>query len=241
MRPFIFPTAVMVLTTTCFAQISFGGKQIDFGVKRKKPGTPQVTLVGPASYDSGSKLSLQFKVSNFDESKGFHVYSQLPCITSETAEKVSDETYKIDVTINPVEIDGECQITMLGLAKSESVTTRVGYKAKHIDTAKLLASLSEFIQHKSWQVKPANGKGYTLNLQMVQPAPADAQVRSAMLKDPQLPLVSMMAVQAPNKVSLTRLGCVMEGTFSGSTATLKPSAVLPAESCPDGPVVIQGN
>ena len=164
MRPFIFPAAVMVLTTTCFAQISFGGKQIDFGVKRKKPGTPQVTLVGPASYDSGSKLSLQFKVSNFDESKGFHVYSQPPCITSETAEKVSDETYKIDVTINPVEIDGECQITMLGLAKSESVTTRVGYKAKHIDTAKLLASLSEFIQHKSWQVKPANGKGYTLNL-----------------------------------------------------------------------------
>lgn len=62
-----------------------------------------------------------------------------------------------------------------------------------------------------------------------------------MLKDPQLPLVSMMAVQSPNKVSLTRMGCVMEGTFNGSTATLKPSATLPAESCPDGPVVIQGN
>jgi hypothetical protein len=241
MRPFIFPAAVMVLTTTCLAQLSIGGKQIDFGVKRKKPGTPEMKLLGPASYDSGSKLSLQFKVSNFDESKGFHVYTQIPCITSEALEKVGEETYKIDITINPVEIDGECQITMLGLAKSESVTTRVGYKAKHIDNSKLLASLSEFIQHKSWQVKPANGKSYTLNLQMVQPAPADAEVRSAMLKDPQLPLASMMAVQMPNKVSLTRMGCIMEGTFSGSTATLKPSAMLPPDSCPDGPVVIQGN
>ena len=126
------------------------------------------------------------------------------------------------------------------LAKSESVTTRVGYKAKHIDNSKLLASLSEFIQHKSWQVKPANGKSYTLNLQMGQPAPADAEMRSAMLKDPQLPLASMMAVQMPNRVSLTRMGCIMEGTFSGSTATLKPSAMVP-ERCPDGPVVIQGN
>ena len=62
--------------------------------------------------------------------------AQPPCITSEMAEKVSDETYKIDVTINPVEMDGECQITMLGLAKSESVTTRLAYKAKHIDTAR---------------------------------------------------------------------------------------------------------
>src|ERR1700733_386107 len=241
MRIFLFPAAVMVLTTTCFAQISFGGKQIDFGVKRKKPGTPQVMLAGPASYESGSKLSLQFKVSNFDESKGFHVYTQLPCIASEMAEKVSDETYKIDITINPVEMDGECQITMLGLAKSESVTTRLAYKAKHIDTAKMLASLSEFIHHKSWQVKPANAKGYTLNLQMVQDAPPDAEVRSAMLKDPQLPVPSMMAVQAPNKVSLTRMGCIMEGTVSGSTAKLKPSAMLPAESCPDGPVVLQAN
>jgi hypothetical protein len=93
-----------LLTTTCLAQISLGGKQIDFGVKRKKPGTPEVKLLGPASYDSGSKLSLQFKVSNFDESKGFHVYTQLPCITSEAPEKVSEETYRSTSPSTPLRL-----------------------------------------------------------------------------------------------------------------------------------------
>ncbi len=41
-----------------------------------------------------------------------------------------------------------------------------------------------------------------------------------MLKDPQFPVPSTMVVQMPNKASLTRMGCVMERTFSGYTAML---------------------
>ena len=63
----------MALDNNLFRRISFGGKQIDFGVKRKSR-TPQVTLVRPCELQLGGELSLQFKVSNFDESKGFHVW-----------------------------------------------------------------------------------------------------------------------------------------------------------------------
>ena len=161
---------------------------------------------------------------------------ELPCITSETAEKVSDE----NLTINPVEIDGECQFDAWA-GQEQSVTTRVGYKANVYRHRKVigLALRVPFTQEHR-QVK-LTGKGYTLNLGMWSSLRlADAQVRSAMLKDPQASVGMDDSSAGPEQVDLTQLGCVMEGTFSCSTATLKPSAVLPAGELPDGRVSNSG-
>lgn len=76
MHRITLPLALVILTASCSAQLSLGGKKIDFGVKRKKT-TAEVTLFNPATYTSGNTVSWQFKLNNFDESKGISVYMQI--------------------------------------------------------------------------------------------------------------------------------------------------------------------
>ena len=140
MRLLTLPLAVVILAASCSAQLSLGGKTIDFGVKRKKPPTAEVMLLSPATYTSGMKVSLQFKLNNFDESKGISVYMQNPCSAPEPAVKISPGVYKVDINISLSDIDGQCQITLRGLAQNESVTTLISYKQNRVDMAKIAAS-----------------------------------------------------------------------------------------------------
>ena len=240
MRLFTLPLALVILTASCSAQLSLGGNKIDFGVKRKKPPTAEVILLNPATYTSGSNVSLQFNLNNFDESKGISVYMQNPCHSSETVVKVSPGVYKVDIGINLSDIDGQCQITLRGLAQNESVTTLISYKQNRVDIAKIAAALHEFINHKNWLATTSSGTSYTLQQASIQDDGLADHAVVAMLRDPKIPVPSMLAVTNPNKVQMTRLGCIMEGTFSGSTATLKRSQMVPASSCPEGDVTLQG-
>jgi hypothetical protein len=240
MRLITFPLALFLLVANCSAQLSLGGKKIDFGIKRKKATTAEVILLNPATYTSGNKISLQFKLNNFDESKGISVYMQNPCSAPETATKVSPGVYKVDININPSDIDGQCQITLRGLAQNESATISLPYKENRVDIAKIAAALHAFIGHKTWVATTSTGTNYTLQQSMLQDDGTVDHPLVAMLRDPKIPVASMLAVELPNKVHMTHMGCMMEGTFSGSTATLKRSPVVPASSCPDGDVTLQG-
>lgn len=240
MRLLTLPLALVILAASCSAQLSLGGRTIDFGVKRKKPPTAEVILLSPATYTSGTKVSLQFKLNNFDESKGISVYMQNPCSAPESAVKVSPGVYKIDININLSDIDGQCQITLRGLAQNENVTTLISYKQNRVDMAKIAASLHEFINHKAWVATTSTGTSYSLQQASIQDDGLPDHTVVAMLRDPKIPVPSMLAVTTPNKVQMTRMGCIMEGTFSGATATLKRSQMVPASSCPDGDVTLQG-
>ncbi len=240
MRLIALPLALVVFAASCSAQLSLGGKKIDFGVKRKKAPTAEVILLNPATYTSGNNVSLQFKLNNFDESKGISVYMQNPCHAAETAAKVSPGLYKVEIDINISDMDGQCQITLRGLAQNESVTTSISYKQNRVDIAKIAASLHEFINHKTWVANTSTGKSYTLQQASLQDDGSPNHPISAMLSDPKIPVPSILVVETPNKVHMSRMGCAMDGTFSGSTATLKRNPIFPPSSCPDGDVTLQG-
>ncbi len=239
MRFVTLPLTLIIFAASCSAQLSLGGKKIDFGVKRKKT-TAEVILLNPATYLSGSAVSVQFKLNNFDESKGISVYMQNPCNAAETATKISPGIYKVDININLSDMDGQCQITLRGLAQNENATILIPYKQNRVDIAKVNAALHEFISHKNWVATTSSGTSYTLQQSMLQDDGKSDHPVVAMLRDPKMPVASMLAVEAPNKVHMTRMGCIMEGTFSGTTATLKRSSIVPASSCPDGDVTLQG-
>jgi len=172
-------------------------------------------------------VSWQFKLNNFDESKGISVYMQNPCNAPEAATKVSPGIYKIDIKINLSDIDGQCQVTLRGLAQNENVTVLIPYKRNRVDIVKIAASLHEFISHKTWVATTTTGTSYTLQKASLQDDGLADHAVVAMLRNPKLPVPSMLAVMTPNKVQMTRMGCIMEGTFSGSTATLKRSQMVP--------------
>ena len=245
MRITALPLAVVLLAASCSAQISLGGKNIDFGVKRKRPPTATIVILNPATYSAGTTVSLQLKLSNFDESKGFHTYTQKPCHAG-NATLISPGLYKLDLIIDDVDIDGVCQLSMNGLAANQGATIEVPYKndqAQH--QAKLAgasANLQSFANHKTWVAKTSSGSSYTLEVASVQDIPAQDGPggKAAMLRDPKIPVPSMLVMMPPNQVQMTRMGCVMQGTFTGSIATLKPDASRPASTCPDGDITLQG-
>jgi hypothetical protein len=245
MRLIALPLATVLVAASCSAQINIGGKKIDFGVKRQKPPTAQVTLLNPASYTAGSRISLQLKIANLNDTKGISVYMQRPCQAVSDAQKVSENVYKLDITIDHADIDGHCQITLRGLAENDGATVEVPYTQDHAQhqqqDAAAEANIQQFAAHKNWIAKTSKGSSYSLQQSSVQPIPAQDGPSgvAVMLKDPKLPVPSMLTIEAPNKVRMTRLGCLMEGTFSGSSASLKRTPITPESACPDGDVTLQ--
>jgi hypothetical protein len=243
MRTPLLVLALASITLGGHAQLSLGGHQIGFDVQRKKPSTPTVTLV-PGNYVAGEKSTLQFQVKNIDDSKGITVYSQQPCVAAQNAQKVSDGLYKVDVTIESSNTDGSCQVTLISAAnKQQNATVSVPYKNNTAAIAKNLADVNAFLAHNTWVGTTSTGTSYTLhpdNSMMGVASQQAAAQHMVMLRDPKLPIPMMLVVQMPNKVSFTRLGCIMDGTFNGSKASLKPSAMRPADTCPDGAVTLEG-
>jgi hypothetical protein len=244
MRNLPIAIALAALTLSAHAQISVAGHQIGFGVKRKQTGSPTITLVNQTPYLAGTQVSVQFQFKDFDDSKGLKVYSQSPCtISSNGAQKVSDGIYKVDITLDSRETDGECPVTLSSIANQQHyATVRVPYKNNNADVAKANGELHAFLGHSTWVGTTSTGSTYTLHPDSSMPPAALKQMAATngvMLRDPKLPIPMMLVLSAPNKVSFTRLGCMMDGTFKGTTATLKPSAMVPASSCPDGAVTLE--
>ncbi|HEY6376160.1 MAG TPA: hypothetical protein VIX90_11620 [Edaphobacter sp.] len=69
--------------------------------------------------------------------------------------------YKVDININLSDADGQCQITMRGLAQNENATVLIPYKQNRVDIAKVNAALQELISHKNWVATTSSGTSYT--------------------------------------------------------------------------------
>jgi len=244
MRNSAILVAAAALTLSGQAQINVGGHQIGFGVKRKATGSPTVTLVSPTTYLAGTQVSIQFQLKDFDDSKGIKVYSQSPCtVSSQSAQKVSDGIYKVDVTLDSRDTDGECPVTLSSIANQQHYSTvRVPYRNNNAEVAKANEEVHTFLSHSTWVGTTSAGSSFTLHPDTSMPPAALKELTAKnglMLRDPKLPIPMMLVMTAPNKVSFTRMGCMMEGTFKGTTATLKPSAMVPASSCPDSAVILE--
>jgi hypothetical protein len=237
------PIVLMLLAASCSAQISIGGRNIDFGVKRKKPSSPTVKLLNPATYTAGTTVSIHLKVADFDESKGFSVYTRTPCHSQDKVEKIGDGVYKIDLVIDDTEANGSCQVSLHGLAKNDGASVDVAYQQDPALRAMRMAAYDSFVSRKTWALKHPNGSTSTLTLMQIPGMPKPEAKPNGdiglLLTDPKTSEMITMLLTRPDKILLSSEGCQMEGTLSGTTATLKPMTSYPGNKCSEGELSLQ--
>lgn len=211
----------LLLTMACSRPTNVGTEQ-----NSGNPVAPaEIKLAATTSYVSGTTQSVMVNVAKLDESKGVVASASGGCVASGPAEQVAPGSYKISVTIPAHPEDGTCSLRLASVADGGAGSVNLSYMADPEYWKRTNPVMFGFANSKVWtfhsgsdikifhllQVSP--GSGNKLGVLLV----GDSDSRAG------------MSVGADNSVVGEFEGCVIEGKFAGSMATLKP--MMAGDSC----------
>lgn len=202
----------------------------DTNVLRRSAATPEVKLTPSTNavatrYPSASTQTVAFTVGNMDESKGISVTGGNGCTINGSPEKTGASTYMVNVVIPSEAEDGNCDIGVASTASGAYMSAEVPYSADPDYFKKTAPAIYAFANSKTWTFKTSSGKTETQTVMNVQ----NSANRIAAMTKGSDDSVGVFGFSPPDQVAGTYAGCVMQGTLSNGTATLKP--ILESDEC----------
>lgn len=202
--------------------------QPNTNVSRKSSSTPEVKLMASgddAKYPSDSTQTISFTVGNLDESKGVTVTTGDNCVLKGNAEKTGSGEYKATLTIPSRAEDGHCFLGVASTANGAYTAVDINYTADPNYWKKTAPDMFAFANSKTWIFKTGTGKTQTFQVTHTE---TTGERIAAMATGPD-DATSALGFSMPDKVAGTFGGCVLQGTFSKSTATLNP--IVQTDEC----------
>ena len=217
----------LVLSTLTFNLACSRPANIDTSRQSNARSGPEaeLKLVTPTSYPSSSTQSVLVTAARLDESKGVVASAGGGCSAASTPEKNGTGTYKISVTIPSRPEDGTCSVRLVSSADGGSGSVNISYTADPGYWKKAAPAMYSFANSKTWTFH--SGENMKV-FHLLQASPTSGNKLAVLLvgdKDAR----SGMSVGADNSVMGEFDGCVLEGKFAGSMATLKP--MMAGDSC----------
>lgn len=201
--------------------------QPDTNVSRRSSSTPEIKLSASedTKYPSASTQTIAFTVGNLDESKGVTVTAGNGCELKGSAEKAGAGEYKVTLTIPSKAEDGHCYIGVASTANGAYTAVDISYTADPEYWKKTAPDMYAFANSKTWTFKTSTGKSQTFQVTHIENS---GERIAAMATGPD-DATSAFGFSLPDKVAGTFGQCVMQGTLSKDTATLKP--IVQTDEC----------
>jgi hypothetical protein len=203
--------------------------QPDTNVSRRTSSTPEVKLTasgeGETKYPSASTQTISFTVGNLDESKGVAVTAGSGCEVKGSPEKTGAGAYKVSVSIPSRAEDGDCSLSVASTATGAMASVEVSYTADPEYWKKTAPEMYAFANSKTWTFKTSAGKMQTFQVTHIENS---GERIAAMATGPD-DATSAFGFSLPDKVAGTFGQCVLQGTLSKDTATLKP--IVQTDEC----------
>lgn len=202
--------------------------QPDTNVSRRSSSTPEVKLTASGEdtkYPSASIQTISFTVGNLDESKGVAVTASSGCEVKGNPEKTAAGAYKVSVSIPSRAEDGDCSLSVASTATGAMASVEVRYTADPEYWKKAAPDMYAFANSKTWTFKTSTGKSQTFQVTHIENS---GERIAAMATGPD-DATSAFGFSLPDKVAGTYGQCVLQGTLSKDTATLKP--IVETDEC----------
>ena len=201
--------------------------QPDTNVSRRSSSTPEVKLSASedTKYPSPSTQTIAFTVGNLDESKGVTVTTGNGCELKGSAEKSGAGAYKVTLTIPSRAEDGHCYIGVASTANGAYTAVDISYTADSDYWKKTAPDMFAFANSKTWTLKTSTGKSETQHVTHVE----SSGERIAAMSTGDDDSMAAFGFSLPDKVAGTYKQCVLQGTLSKDTATLKP--IVQTDEC----------
>jgi hypothetical protein len=202
--------------------------QPNTNVGRRSSSTPEVKLSAAGEstkYPSDSTQTISFTVGNMDESKGVTVTTGDGCALKGNAEKAGAGAYKVLLNIPSQAEDGHCFIGVASTANGAYTAVDLDYTADPDYWKKTAPDMYAFAHSKTWTFKTSTGKTQTYQVTHVENT---GERIAAMATGPD-DATSAFGFSMPDKVAGTFGQCVLQGTFTKDTATLKP--IMETDEC----------
>jgi hypothetical protein len=186
--------------------------------------TAEVKLTAPVAYPSGSTQSVLLSVAKLDESKGVIASANGACSASGAAEKVSPGTYRASITIPAHPEDGVCSIRLTSVSDHNAGAANISYLADPEYWKKNAPAMYTFAHSKTWTFHSGNDMKI---FKLLEASPSSGKL--AVLLEGDRSARAGMSLSPDNNIVGEFAGCVLEGKFAGTMATMKP--MMQTESC----------